>query len=87
MLPMGSIFFLLIVAPYKTCFSLIERFSAIQKLGFDDTDTDILRTCVRLLLIVQLNLKLYFADSYFGDFCFYLQIKIPAKYKCLTVLQ
>ena len=39
--PMGSIFFPLIVAPFKTGFRYVETYSTIQKLIFDDKDTNI----------------------------------------------
>ena len=51
MLPMGSIFFPLIVAPFKCGFCYVETYSTIQKLIFEDTDTNILRVHVHLLLI------------------------------------
>ena len=63
MLPMGSIFFPLIVAPFKSWILNIETYSTIQKLIFDDIDTNILRMCVYLLLIVYLNSKLYLPVS------------------------
>ena len=84
MLPMGSIFFPLIVAPL--CY--VETYSNIQKLIFDDMDTNIIRRCVHLLLIVYLISKLYSVVLCFGNFCFYRQkrqIKTPTKYMCFTV--
>ena len=69
--PMGSIFFPLIVAFLRLDFLYAETYSPVQKLIFDDMDTNMLRQCVNLLLILQLNLKLYFAVSYFDRFCFY----------------
>ena len=71
MVPMRSIFFALIVAPFKTWFLHHETLSNVQNLIFDDTDTNLLSVCVHLLLIVQMNLKLYFAVSYFGDFFYF----------------
>ena len=35
-----------------------------------DIDTNILRVCVHILLIVELKSKLYFAVSFFGDVLF-----------------
>ena len=49
MFPKGSIFFPLIVALLKMCFFLIEPFFFVQKLIFDDTDTNILKVCVFLI--------------------------------------
>ena len=72
-LPMGSIFFSLTVA-FFTCFLYIEIYST----SFDDMDTNILRVCVHLLLIVQLNVKLYVLVSYFGNFLF-LPPTVPNK--------
>ena len=46
---MGSIFFPLIVADV---ISSTLKHSSVQKLGFDDTDTNTQRMCVHLLLIV-----------------------------------
>ena len=59
MLPIGSIFFPLIVAPFKSGFFYVETYSTFQKLVFDYTDTNILRVRVHLLLIVQLNSKVF----------------------------
>ena len=56
-LPMGSIFFPLIVALLKHGFLYVEPYPTIQKLIFDDTDTNILKMCVHSLLIVKLNLN------------------------------
>ena len=39
--PMGSIFFSLIVAPFKTGFRYVETYSNTQKLILDDKDTNI----------------------------------------------
>ena len=39
MLPLGSIFFPLIVAPLKRGFLYAEIYSTVQELFFDDTDT------------------------------------------------
>ena len=71
MLPLGNIIFALIVAPFKMCFRWNKLFRT--KVDFDDTETNKLRVCVHLLLIVKLILKLYFLVSYFGDVCFYCQ--------------
>ena len=49
---MGSIFFPLIVAPFRCDFLYVETYSTVQNLGFNHTDTIILRMCVHLLLIV-----------------------------------
>ena len=49
MLPIGGIFFPLIVAPFKTSFIKLETYSIVQKLIFEDTDTNILRMCYCLL--------------------------------------
>ena len=71
---MGSIFFPLIVALLRRGLLYVETtYSPIQKLIVKDTDTNMLRLCVNLLLILQLNSKLYFAVSYFDDFCSYRQ--------------
>ena len=48
---MGSIFFPLIVAPFRWGFLNIEPFSTVQKLIFDNTDSNILRVYVHLFLI------------------------------------
>ena len=55
MLPMGSRFFPFIVAPLKHGFLYVETYSTIQKLFFDDAETNIPRACVHLLLFVYLN--------------------------------
>ena len=47
MLPVGSIFFPLIIAPFYNVVS-----STVQKLIFDDMNTNILRAYVHLLLNV-----------------------------------
>ena len=47
---MGSIFFYLLVAPFKKWF-VVETYSAVQKL-FNDTDTNILRMYAHVLLIL-----------------------------------
>ena len=54
MLPieMGSIFFPIIVAPFRCGFLYLETYSTVQKLIFDDTDSNILRMCDHLLLNV-----------------------------------
>ena len=52
MLPMRSIFFPLIVTPFKTWFLYGETYSTISKVDFDNTDTNILRVYVYLMLIV-----------------------------------
>ena len=64
MLPMGSILFPFIVAPLRCGLLYIETYSTIPILGFDNTD---------LLLNYVTEFKLYFAFSYFGNFCFYHQ--------------
>ena len=46
-------FFPLKVSLFKMWFHLLESYSTIQKLVFDNTDRDILRVCVHLLLIVN----------------------------------
>ena len=51
-LPMRSIFFPLVVAFLKGGFLYIDTYSTIQKLIFDDPDSNILRMCVQVLLIV-----------------------------------
>ena len=78
MLPKGSIFFPLIVTPLTRGFLDLETYSTVQKF-FIDTDTNALRISVHSLLIVQLNLKLYFPAPYFGNFCLnQYQIKVPS---------
>ena len=53
MLPMGSMFFPLIVSLLRyTVFLYVETNSTVQKLVFDDTETNILKMCVHLLIIV-----------------------------------
>ena len=53
MLPMGSIFILLIVARFNTWFpSTRESYYTVQNLICDDTDASILSVGVHLLLIV-----------------------------------
>ena len=49
-------------------FGDFKRRTYVQKMVLDDTDTNILRMCVQLLFVVEINSKLYFAASYFGDF-------------------
>ena len=49
---MGSILIPLIVARLRRGFLYVDTYSTFQKLIFDDTDTNILRVCVHLLLIV-----------------------------------
>ena len=51
MLPMGSIFFPLIVAPFRRGFLYVETYSIVQIYVFDDTNTNILRMCVYILLV------------------------------------
>ena len=51
MLPMGNIFFPLIVAHLRRGFFYVEIYSTLQKLIFEGTDSNILRICVNLLLI------------------------------------
>ena len=68
MLLMGSIFFPSIVTPLRcTVFLYVETYSTVQKLVFDNKDSNILRMCVHLLIIVKLNSKLYLAVSYFEN--------------------
>ena len=50
MLPIGSIFFPLIVAPFKTCFLYLEIYLTFQKLVYDHTDTNILREGAQWLI-------------------------------------
>ena len=69
-----SIFFPSIVAPFKVWFLYIEKYSTVKKFIFGDIDTETLKIFVLLLLIVQLNSKLYFTVLYFGHL-FYRQIK------------
>ena len=52
MLPMGSIFFPLIEALLRCDSLYVETNPTVRKLVFDDTDTNILRACVHVLLIV-----------------------------------
>ena len=54
MLSMGSIFFSLIVAPLKHGFSMLKHSEVYSSkfVIFDILDTNILKTCIHLLLIV-----------------------------------
>ena len=49
---MGSIFFPLRVAPVKTFFLSVETYATVQKSGFNDTDTNILKGCVFLYCLL-----------------------------------
>ena len=96
MLPMGSILFPLIVAPYREHI-LFFKSSPLLRSGFLDVRTvqslvyqytKDMCTCFKILIVI-LNPKLYFGVLYFDDFCVYRQyfeIKISAKYSCFTVL-
>ena len=70
---MGSILFPLIIAPLKHVVSSKLKHTLPFKVIFDDRDTNILRMCVHILLIVQLNLKVYLVVSNYGDFVFTLK--------------
>ena len=75
MLSIGSVFFSLIVAIFKTLFSLLQNIHYRSKVGFNDTDINILRMCVH-----KTELQTVFHGLIFCEFCFYLQqrqIKYP----------
>ena len=67
---MGSIFFPLIVAPFRWGFLNIETFSTIQKLIFDNTDSNILRVYVHLFLICVTKFETVFCSLIFWQFLF-----------------
>ena len=79
MLPIkiGSISFPLIGAYifHRRGFNNVETYSTVQKSVFGNTDTNIVRRCVQLLLIVQLksklNLEVYFRSLIFWLFLFF----------------
>ena len=64
--------------------SLTLKHTLLLKSWFHDTDTNILRMFVHLLLVVYLSLKLYFTVSYLGIFVYTAN---GSKYKCFTLFE
>ena len=58
MLPMGNIFFSLIVAPL---INILRR----SKIGFDSTDTNILRVCLSIYCLLLAEFKIVFCGLIF----------------------